>query len=71
MFRRGDILVVNPNLSARPGDLVVARCGETTVLGRMDASGIFIESLTKEIPPLPAADVETLGRVVEKKRIYK
>ena len=71
VFRRGDILVVNPNIPAQPGDYVIARVGEETVPGKMDASGLNIEPLAAGRPRLSAASSEILGRVVEKKRMYK
>jgi len=71
MFRRGDILVVNPNLPARPGDYIIARRNDTTMFGRIDSSGLYIEPLAKGALRLPVSSVETLGRVVEKKRIYR
>jgi SOS-response transcriptional repressor LexA len=69
-FRRGDIAVVNPNLSGRPGDYVVARVGRETLLRRMGQSGI-LETLARKYPPVSATAHDVLGRVVERKRLYK
>ena len=73
-FRRGDIAVVNPNLSARPGDYVVALVlGETApkaLLRRMGSTGL-LETLAKGHSPVAAGAYEVLGRVVERKRLYR
>jgi phage repressor protein C with HTH and peptisase S24 domain len=71
VFRRGDIAVVNPNLPGRPGDYVLARCGEETVLRRLGAGGKRLESLERNKPVMRLAASNILGRVVEKKRIYR
>ena len=70
LFRRGDIMVVNPNLSARPGDYVVARRKGETFLRRVGVSGKQLEPVSSEHNSLPTSACLILGRVVERKRLY-
>ena len=69
-FRAGDIAVVNPNLSGRPGDYAVARSGGKTLLGRISAAGDGFEAAAAR-PPTTFSGSDVLGRVVERKRFYR
>ena len=62
LFRQGDIAVVNPNLSARPGDYAVIQSGRRTFLRKMEST---------ESRQASARDENILGRVVERKRSYR
>jgi len=72
IFREGDIAVVNPNLSARNGDYVLARGnkGCALMLYLEGPSGPMLVGPGSGEPPCPAGDFVLLGRVVERKRTY-
>ena len=70
-FQPGDIAVVNPNLPGRPGDYVVARRGDETFLRRLDAAGQRLMPLAAGQTQFSVSASDILGRVVEKKRLYK
>lgn len=70
VFRRGDIAIVNPNLSARPGDYVVVRSGGETLLRKMGVSGKMLRPLDSGYPIAVESGCVIMGRVVEKKRLY-
>jgi repressor LexA len=59
---RGDVLVVDPDASARPGDLIVGRQGRNVALLRVGEDGRSATAVAGRINP--AADVRAYGPVV-------
>ena len=72
-FRKGDVALINPNLSPRNGDFVVAR-GSGKCMLRLyveGASGSILVAPSGMDVPVAADSLIILGRVVERRRSYK
>jgi SOS-response transcriptional repressor LexA len=71
-FFKGDIAVVNPNLTPRNGDYVIARRGERCYLRLyIENSSAMLSATNLAEPPVPVSSHILLGRVVERRRSYK
>lgn len=71
VFKKGDIVVVNPNLSGKPLDYVVVKAGENIMLRKLNALATHLEALSDKHPPMKVSQAEILGKVVESKRLYR
>lgn len=71
VFKKGDIVVVNPNLALKPLDFVVAKVGEKVVLRKLNALASHLEALSEKYSSIRVSEAEILGKVVESKRLYR
>jgi len=71
-FRKGDVAIVNPNLTPRNGDYVAARRGkECFIRLYVRNPSEMLSAVNSATPPIPISSCVLLGRVVERRRSYR
>lgn len=71
VFKQGDIVIANPNISVKPLDYVIAKAGEEVVLRKLNATASHLEALSDDYVSINISHAEILGKVVESKRLYR